>query len=107
MKSGGVLDQQVLLAALGKCQPLQHMWGLSGPAVLGIALALHVSSMEDVLALLRQMSSAGRIVGWWWWQFRLRVALQVNCPNCACGLADLVGRQESSWSSGATVQADP
>ncbi len=53
MKSGGVLDQQVLRAALGKRQPRQRMWGLSGPAVLGVALALHVSRMEDTLALLQ------------------------------------------------------
>ncbi len=36
MKSGGVLDQQVLQAALGKRQPRQRMWGLSGPVVLGV-----------------------------------------------------------------------
>jgi len=62
MKSGGVLDQQVLQAALGKRQPRQRMWGLSGPAVLGVALELHVSRMEDALALLRHMSSASRVV---------------------------------------------
>ena len=38
MKSGGVLDRQALQAALGKRQPRQRMWGLSGPAVLGVAL---------------------------------------------------------------------
>ena len=62
MKSGGVLDQQVLQAALGKRQPRQRMWGLSGPAVLGVALELHVSRMVDALTLLRKMSSAGRVV---------------------------------------------
>jgi hypothetical protein len=36
MKSGGVLDRQALQAALGKRQPRQRMWGLSGPAVLGL-----------------------------------------------------------------------
>lgn len=74
MKSGGVLDQQVLRAALGKRQPRQRMWGLSGPAVLGVALALHVSRMEDALALLRQMSPASRVV---------RVAVQTE--GCSPG----------------------
>ena len=62
MKSGGVLDQQVLQAALGKRQPRQRMWGLSGPAVLGVALELHVSRIVDALTLLRKMSSAARVV---------------------------------------------
>ena len=62
MKSGGVLDQQVLQAALGKRQPRQRMWGLSGPAVLGVALLLHVSRMDETLALIQRMPSAVRIV---------------------------------------------
>ena len=62
MKSGGVLDQQVLQAALGKRQPRQRMWGLSGPAVLGVALMLHVSRMEEALALIQRMSSAVSVV---------------------------------------------
>jgi hypothetical protein len=58
MKSGGVLDQQVLQAALGKRQPRQRMWGLLGLAVLGVALMLHVSRMEEALARIQRMSSA-------------------------------------------------
>ena len=54
MKSCGVLDRQALQAALGKRQPRQRMWGLSGPAaVLGVALELHVSRMGEALTLLR------------------------------------------------------
>ncbi len=62
MKTGGVLDQQMLQAALGKSQPRQRMWGLSGPAVLGVALMLYVSCMEEALTLIQRMSSAVRIV---------------------------------------------
>ena len=62
MKSGGVLDQQVLQAALGKRQPRQRMWGLSGPAVLGVALMLHVSRLEEALALIQRLSSAVSVV---------------------------------------------
>ena len=40
-KSGGILDQQTLRAALGKRQPRQRMLGVSGPVVLGAAFALH------------------------------------------------------------------
>ena len=62
MKSGGVLDRQALQAALGKRQPRQRMWGLSGPAVLGVALELHVSRLCEALTLLRRFPSAGRVV---------------------------------------------
>ena len=62
MQSGGVLDQQALQAALGKRQPRQRMWGLSGPAILGVALMLHVSRMEEALSLLQRMPSTVRIV---------------------------------------------
>ena len=34
MKSVGVLDRQALQAALGKRQPRQRMWGLSGDRAL-------------------------------------------------------------------------
>jgi hypothetical protein len=72
------------------------MWGLSGPAVLGVALELHVSRMEDALTLLRHMSSASRVV-----RIAVRAggAPRVNCPNCSCGFADQ-GRPGTSWSSG-------
>ena len=61
-KSGGVLDQQTLQTALGKRQPRQRMWGLSGPAVLGVAFELHVSRIEGALELLRKMATASRVV---------------------------------------------
>ena len=38
-KSGGTLDTNTLRAALGKRQPYQRMWGVSSPAVLGVAFA--------------------------------------------------------------------
>ncbi len=62
MKSKGVLDRRVLQAALGKRQQRQRMWGLSGQAVLGIALMLHVSHMEEALTILQRMSSKIRVV---------------------------------------------
>ena len=36
--SHGVLDKQTIQEALGKCQPRQRMWGVSGTVVLGVQL---------------------------------------------------------------------
>jgi hypothetical protein len=46
-KSGGTLDQQTLPAALGKRQPRQRMWGVSGPSVLGVAFEVHESRLQE------------------------------------------------------------
>ena len=94
MKSGGVLDQQTLQAALSKRQPRQRRWGLSCPAILGVAFELHVSRIEDALAYLLPQP-----VGWCESRCVPRGALQVSCQNYKCGFADSC-RQETSWSSG-------
>jgi len=36
IRSGGVLDKQLLHAALGKSQPRPRMWGISGAVELGV-----------------------------------------------------------------------
>ena len=43
----GVLDKQVLEAALGKHRPKQLMWGLLGPITIGLSLEL---GSEQLLA---------------------------------------------------------
>jgi hypothetical protein len=61
-KSGGTLDKNTLRAALGKRQPRQRMWGVSGPAVLGVAFELHESRIQEALALLRTIPAADQVV---------------------------------------------
>ena len=61
-KSGGTLDKQTLRGALGKRQPRQRMWGVSGPAVLGVAFELHVSRLPEALGLFKTMQAANQVV---------------------------------------------
>ena len=35
-EANGVLDKRTIQAALGKCQPRQRMWGVSGKVILGV-----------------------------------------------------------------------
>jgi hypothetical protein len=41
-EANGVLDKYTIQAALGKCQPRQRMWGVSGEVVLGVRLDIHI-----------------------------------------------------------------
>ena len=38
IRAAGILDKHTIRTALGKRQPKQHIWALSGPAPLGIKL---------------------------------------------------------------------
>ena len=48
IQKGGVLDQHTLQAALGKRQPRQRMWGVSGQAVLGVAVEMCDREMGQI-----------------------------------------------------------
>jgi hypothetical protein len=61
-KSGGIQDQQTLRAALGKRTPRQLLWGVSGPAVLGVAFELHESRFQEAFDVFRTMPAANQVV---------------------------------------------
>jgi hypothetical protein len=62
MRSRGTLDRSTLRAALGKRQPRQRMWGISGRAVLGVAFELADSCLGEALAHFKRMSAANMVV---------------------------------------------
>ena len=66
IRSGGVLDKQLLHAALGKRQPRPRMWGISGAIELGVSICTpHTRHSEvlEYLGLLPEMASAVSIEG--------------------------------------------
>ena len=48
-EAGGVLDKQVLVAALGKCRPKKRMSGLSGTVTIGISLEISSDQLLSVI----------------------------------------------------------
>ena len=54
-EADGVLDKQVLEAALGKRRPKQRMWGLSGPITIGLTLDLGSEQLLSVILHLRRL----------------------------------------------------
>jgi hypothetical protein len=66
IRSGGVLDKQLLHAALGKRQPRPRMWGISGAVELGVSICTpHTRHSEvlEYLGLLSEMATAVSIEG--------------------------------------------
>ena len=61
-EADGVLNNQVLEAALGKRRPKQRMWGLSGPITIGLSLDLGSEQLLSVNSHLRRMSTTQNIV---------------------------------------------
>ena len=63
---GGVLDSQAVQAALGKRQPRQRMWGVSGPVELGVSIMAAGDSQNKLLEFLCTMDTVEcvqRLVG--------------------------------------------
>jgi hypothetical protein len=60
--SNGVLDKRTIQEALGKCQPRQRMWGVSGSVILGVQLEIGAGNHLQVLELLGTMAIADDIV---------------------------------------------
>ena len=66
IRSGGVLDKQLLHSALGKRQPRPRMWGISGAAELGVCFCTsHTRHPEllEFLSLMPEMAAAVSIEG--------------------------------------------
>jgi hypothetical protein len=56
--SNGVLDKRTIQEELGKCQPRQRMWGVSGSVILGVQLEIGAGNHLQVLELLGTMAIA-------------------------------------------------
>ena len=66
VQRGGVLDTFAVQAALGKRQPRQRMWGVSGPVALGVGIWTSGAENQAVLEFLSKLSSTGdvqRLIG--------------------------------------------
>ena len=61
-EADGILDKQVLEAALGKHRLKQRMWGMFGPITIGISLELGSEQQLSVISHLQSMSTAQNIV---------------------------------------------
>ena len=62
-ESAGVLDKRTIQAALGKCQPRQRMWGVSGKVVLGVRITRKADQLPAaLLKLLQDLEVAENIV---------------------------------------------
>ena len=59
----GALDKRTIQAALGKCQPRQRMWGVSGKVVLGVRITKATDQLQTaMLKLLQDLEVAEDIV---------------------------------------------
>jgi hypothetical protein len=73
-----VLDKRTIANALGKRQPLQRIWGLSGPIILGVNLVLQLIHCLEVLL---SMSSSVSISA--------SMEMTQGCSSqCSCGFED-------------------
>jgi hypothetical protein len=61
-EANGILDKRTIQAALGKCQPRQRMWGVSGKVVLGVCIELQAEQHLAVLELLRALPTTDEII---------------------------------------------
>ena len=61
-EANGVLDKRTIQAALGKCQPRQRMWGVSGKVTLGVKISVTADQQLMVLELLKSLPAAEHIV---------------------------------------------
>ena len=62
VRSGGLLDKQLLRAALGKRQPRPRMWGVAGQVDLGISLEVQPKQHQTLLSYLNALPEASGIV---------------------------------------------
>jgi len=60
--ANGVLDKRTIQAALGKCQPRQRMWGVSGKVVLGARIAIPAEQQLEMLEVLSKLRTVETIV---------------------------------------------
>ena len=57
-----MLDKRTIQAALGKCQPRQRMWGVSGKVILGVRIAVVAERHVAMLGLLAELKTTEHIV---------------------------------------------
>ena len=62
VRSGGLLNKQLLRAALGKRQPRPRMWGVAGQVDLGISLVVPPKQHQTLLGYLNALPGASGIV---------------------------------------------
>ena len=62
IRTGGVLDKQLLRAALGKRQPRPRMWGVAGHVDLGASLAIPSAQHQALLTYLHTLPEAADII---------------------------------------------
>ncbi len=60
-EANGKLDKRTIQAALGKCQPRQRMWGVSGTVVLGVYIEIQ-AGQQAMLELLRTLPTTAEVV---------------------------------------------
>jgi hypothetical protein len=58
----GVLDKYTIQEVLGKCQPRQRMWGVSGQAILGVNMTISMEQHIHTLENFCNISAAEDIV---------------------------------------------
>jgi hypothetical protein len=61
-EANGVLDKHTIQLALGKCQPHQRMWGVSGTVILGVKIEVLVEQQLAILDFLSKLQTAESIV---------------------------------------------
>ena len=61
VRSGGLLDKQLLRAALGKRQPRPRMWGVAGQVDLGVSFAVLPRQHQMLLIYLNSLPEASMI----------------------------------------------
>ena len=55
-EAGGVLDKHTIQAALGKTQPRQRMWALSGTVFLGVRILISAERQMEMLVMLKSVA---------------------------------------------------
>jgi hypothetical protein len=61
-EANGVLDKRTIQAALGKCQPRQRMWGVSGTVILGAKIEVPVDQQLALLEFRKGIHEVDTIV---------------------------------------------
>jgi hypothetical protein len=61
-EANGILDKRTIQAALGKCQPRQRMWGMSGKIVLGVCIEFQAGKHLAMIEFLRTLPTIEEVV---------------------------------------------
>ena len=61
-EANGVLDKRTIQMALGKCQPRQRMWGVSGTVILGVQIRVPAEKQMAMLDFLSTLHTTEHVV---------------------------------------------